>query len=397
MRNFLPTKASKKRCFIFVGVLLFIYGLENSPIANYINGQVFNYIIKPIVWLCIIIIVLKLPKMRYKSLLKNRSLLNFWAFNLGIIFIIINIVFGIIIEFGRSPYNNSPKGILINIIFFGTALVGRELIRTHMVHNMTRKVNFLIFLLIALFYSLVSIPFKQFLDIKNLESCVQFCAEYFIPEISKNIFLTYYVFIGGALPSIIYQGIVEAFYKISPILPNLNWLMKAFIGIAPIFFLGILQNINVMKRKTKKEPTKTKKDTLSFIVTSVLSILMIWFVLGVFTVYPSVIVSGSMEPMIEVGDVILIKKVENIEDIKLEDVIQYEKDGILISHRIIEIKSSEEGISYVTKGDNNSIKDSQLVMPEQIKGKIIKVVPKIGWPTLLIKKRDYNVEKEVVF
>jgi len=126
-------------------------------------------------------------------------------------------------------------------------------------------------------------------------------------------------------------------------------------------------------------------------ITSIVSIGIIWFSVGVFPIYPSVIATGSMEPMIKPGDVILIKKTD---DVKLNDVVQFKRDDILIAHRIIDIVEDDKGKSYRTKGDNNSAPDFELVKGEQIKGKVVKVVPKIGWPTLLVKsKKDVPLEK----
>ena len=68
-----------------------------------------------------------------------------------------------------------------------------------------------------------------------------------------------------------------------------------------------------------------------------------------FPVYPSVIATGSMEPMIKPGDVILVDKATSIEEIyslREGDVIQFSRDAILISHRIIEIVE-EEGVKLL--------------------------------------------------
>jgi signal peptidase len=88
--------------------------------------------------------------------------------------------------------------------------------------------------------------------------------------------------------------------------------------------------------------------------------------------------------------------IQKIRDGKAEvgDVIQFKKDNILISHRVIEIVTDDKGFKYRTKGDNNSGEDMELVKPENIRGKLISVIPKIGWPTLLIKQsEDLSFEK----
>ena len=57
-----------------------------------------------------------------------------------------------------------------------------------------------------------------------------------------------------------------------------------------------------------------------------------------------------MEPEIKPGDIILVERIVDIEGInklKVGDIIQFQRDGILISHRIIDIKREEEkGISF---------------------------------------------------
>jgi signal peptidase len=150
-----------------------------------------------------------------------------------------------------------------------------------------------------------------------------------------------------------------------------------------MIYNSIYSNIALKKKQQEDE------DLVSWIITSIISIVIIWFSVGVFPVYPSVIATGSMEPEIKPGDVILVEKVKDMDDInalKIDDIIQFQRDGVLISHRVIEIKDSEEsGLQFKTKGDNNPTPDTDLVKPQDIKGTVIYKVPKIGWLTLLVK------------
>ena len=86
---------------------------------------------------------------------------------------------------------------------------------------------------------------------------------------------------------------------------------------------------------------------------------------------------GSMKPLIHPGDMVLISKMKNIEDIdnlKEGDIIQFKRRNILITHRIVEILN-EKNVQYRTKGDNNSVSDKQTV-PKDIKGRMIQLYPK---------------------
>lgn len=79
----------------------------------------------------------------------------------------------------------------------------------------------------------------------------------------------------------------------------------------------------------------------------------------------AVVSSGSMEPELTIGDIIVMKE---FEDYELNDVITYCVDNqYLVTHRIIE----KEGNNFVTKGDNNNIKDTENVFKQNIEGKVI--------------------------
>lgn len=389
-QEFLPTRYSIKKCFILIGLVICIYILENSHITSFIDSTIFNYIIRPILWIGLACLVLIFPHVRSKGLLKLRSTIYFWTMNFAIIYIVVSIFAGFIDALGKSPYNHSLTGILTNIIFVGSALVGREFIRSYLVNSFTKKEKYLVFILVALFMTIIDFSINQYTNIKDLEGLVQFIAQYFAPGFAQNLFASYLVYIGGPAASIIYLGIIQGFHWFSPILPDLKWITTALIGIlCPVFFMMSLQAIYQNESKQMKIKEKDKESPLSWMLTSIVSIAIIWFAVGVFPIYPSVIATGSMEPMIKPGDVILVKKIVDMKGInvlKVGDVIQFKRDSVLISHRIIEIISDEkEGMSFRTKGDNNSGVDIELVKPQDIKGIVVYTVPKIGWPTLLIK------------
>jgi signal peptidase len=88
------------------------------------------------------------------------------------------------------------------------------------------------------------------------------------------------------------------------------------------------------------------------------------------------IISQSMEPNINVYDVVVDKSIKDIKEIKENDVITFiSKSPIsynyIITHRIIDVYETEYGVAFLTKGDNNKLADEALVYEDQILGKMI--------------------------
>lgn len=401
INKFSPTRISKAKCLLLVGCLLFLYILDNLSILPAINFESIDYI-KPLLWIGFALLIWKIPRIRFSGKLKHKNNITGWAVIFGLINIMVLIFAGFFFGFGKSPYNQTLVGILINIYTVGTKLIGKETARNYLVNSLTKEEKYSVFIPITLFMTLLNFPVMSFIKQKGLEAMVKYVAQYIAPDLCQNLLATYMSFLAGCIPSLLYMSILQAFNWLSPVLPDLNWITASFIGIlCPVFSLTAMQSIYFKETKIFKKREEKKQRSFGWVVTCLISIFMVWFAVGVFPVYPSVIATGSMEPMIKPGDMILVRKIlkeEEVSELKEGDIIQFKRGDILISHRIIKIVEDDKGKSFVTKGDNNSSVDSELVKPEYLKGKISYVVPKIGWLTLLVKqKQDNPIIHEVEF
>lgn len=91
-----------------------------------------------------------------------------------------------------------------------------------------------------------------------------------------------------------------------------------------------------------------------------------------------IITTDSMEPTIKQGDAIITKKAKE-KDLKEGDIITFNRDNESITHRILTVDKEEDKILYVTKGDNNNVEDKQKVSFNDVEGKQVIVMPKIGY------------------
>ena len=99
-----------------------------------------------------------------------------------------------------------------------------------------------------------------------------------------------------------------------------------------------------------------------------------------------VIKTNSMEPTINVNDVVINKKVKQ-EELNVGDVITFLNEGEVITHRITQIDGDDVVTLYTTKGDNNNIEDVCKITYENIKGKHILTIPYLGKIVQLLENK----------
>lgn len=144
-----------------------------------------------------------------------------------------------------------------------------------------------------------------------------------------------------------------------------------------------------MKYQVEKisKQIKIEKVIKKFLKTILFAFLIMLLIINIIMMYqtyikkatiPSVcgisffnIVSDSMEPKINVNDLIIIQKCQEA-DLKKQDIITYQKeDGSIVTHRIIKINEIDGKKYYTTKGDNNESEDQEQIQCEQIHGKYL--------------------------
>lgn len=106
----------------------------------------------------------------------------------------------------------------------------------------------------------------------------------------------------------------------------------------------------------------------------------------------NVVVSGSMEPVMYRGDIVVVN--QNPSNVQVGDIVVYRATWFPepVIHRIITAGKAANGSTYYwTKGDNNPTHDPVPVYPDQIISKVVSVdghpliIPKVGYVTLWIR------------
>lgn len=110
---------------------------------------------------------------------------------------------------------------------------------------------------------------------------------------------------------------------------------------------------------------------------------------SVLGITPFTVVSGSMsgdrEGHLEIGDLILVQRVET-SVLQEGDVISFMADGAVITHRIVEIEKVGGQLQFTTKGDANNTIDQAPVFEDQLVGRYLLRIPKAGEFALFLRE-----------
>ncbi len=90
----------------------------------------------------------------------------------------------------------------------------------------------------------------------------------------------------------------------------------------------------------------------------------------VFGFSPVIVLSGSMYPQFNAGDMILVQSVDP-DTLQEGDVICYYAEGpdTAVTHRIVEIQEEGGQRMFITRGDANNTEDRIAVTPNMVQGK----------------------------
>lgn len=161
--------------------------------------------------------------------------------------------------------------------------------------------------------------------------------------------------------------------KLATNLTDLNSILVSFVLLIFlfIFYLYKTENkylMNILVRSHKKiTPAELPKNTVKKDLLILVIVVIIILMAGFKFVSLIVVVSDSMVPEFERGDIILTQSM--FLDVQQNDIITFDvrNRNIDVTHRIIDIKSNR----IITKGDNNPYKDDYKTTQENVLYKTI--------------------------
>lgn len=371
-------------CFLLFYFLFFFFDISFS---------FFNFLYYGLLFLIFILLF------RDKKLIRNyHKEFSQTVFIISIIYFIIYYILGVIIGYSYNVYSTSFIGILRNIVVIVVPFLFREEVRSRFLF--LNKKKFGIFFITLLFIVLELFSSTFFTYSNNEELFINFFS-IFLPIVLENILLTYLAFIG--IRSTVYAYFIPMLISryFIPITLDVDWffaLLFQLVLVVVIFYVSFNEYLWKEKRIYSYKTNKTNSVVYLFGVVLIVSFGL--FVAGVFKYRPVAILTYSMEPIFTRGDAVIVEKLDDDEKNKLKkgDIIQYQVDKTVVVHRIIKVKKEDNKKVYILKGDNNNAKDPKPVYMEQIMGKVLFSIPKVGYPSVWLSEflhSDQDVSVEV--
>ena len=374
-------KDSKRSICLWIGITFVYLMLCHIFVISSFKSSIYLNYIEMLIWFILMVIILisnGFPK--DNSYLKKIGIK--YAIIYCFLYALIAYGLGIFTGFSRSIYSHTIKSLCNNIFPVLIMVISREIIRYIICKKSNDKVKPLVFITITyILYDLILSLY--YYNLNSSEQIFLFiCLELFGIS-AKNALYTYLTYNISLVPTLLIALAMEIVWYIVPIMPSLGNYISSVLGILMPYYLYLKTN-KILKYNEKQDIVKNKNRILIFPLLGMIAIIF-FLVSGIGKYHMIAIASNSMNPIYYKGDAVIYEKM-TASDIKKDDILVFESDGKIITHRVVSIIKVGNRYYFRTKGDNNDNVDSQLVDDTFVYGKVRYIVKYIGIPTVKLQE-----------
>ena len=297
----------------------------------------------------------------------------YFTLTISILFLTLYLVSGFTFGFNKNLFNDSLINTLINLGTMVLTIAGMEKLRFKLIQS--NKNNFIIITLITVIIIISEINIKMVFLSHNI-AFFHYLISVIIPIIAQNILYTYLSLNAHYNIPIIIRIFDEVPPTFLPIILNSNWFITGAFALIKVLIIYHLFKYFIVKKKIINHLTKLNMSLYPLTITA--SLLLVLFMLGLFSYQPIAILSNSMSPTFQRGDVVIYKKEENI---AIGDIIIFQYQNHNIVHRVTGINEY-----YITKGDANNSMDYIKLKKEDIKGVYQFHIKYLGYPSIWLNE-----------
>ena len=371
-------KIGYKRLLLFSLMIIAIL-LINTFFINFLLGY------KRIILISILLCIFKFCFILEKDKHRYMKDILFEILVYSLTFFLLYYLLGFVVGLAKNQNYLTIAGMKDIILPLVLYCIVREIFRYNMLCKAdgNKLCTIIVIVLFIMFDITNDIYYTNFISQRET---LKFIALNLLPAISTNISYSYISKQMGYKPIILFDLVFKLFFYLVPIIPNPSeYIVSIIYLIYPIVFTLRLFKFFNQKKMDIIPRDYHKKKFKGALIPVIIVLILIYFYSGYFRFYSIVIASGSMEPNINIGDVVIVDQKATKFDV--DDVIAYKQENIIIVHRIAKKINLGDSYYYYTKGDANSSMDDFVIEADMIVGKVNYKIPYLGYPTIWFSKK----------
>jgi len=374
-----------KNIILIPTLILTVYLFTSLVIPFTLTGH-WIFLAHAVAWASIILAIIFISKHENTNIWKTNKQLLQLAITVAVLQIFLLIFVSFFLGFGKNPTAWTPLALAVYFPYLLTPLLAQQFTIAYIAKTTSKQKSTLTLLLISLLITLIGTPVFSYTNMLTPIAILEFLIRTFIPTLATTILSAYLAHLGGLPASLTYMAIPALFTWFSPILPNPPWQAQAMLIVVAttVGFLFLDTATRPLQGQIHRTLRKQKSQLPYWTVMALIGLLGVWTTTGLLGFTPTIIASGSMTPTYEVGDIAIIISVPT-KSIQVGDIVQYATPNENIVHRVINIYYQGGVLWFETKGDANNVPDPTPVSEQQIMGKAVLTIPKLGWVSIALK------------
>ena len=309
----------------------------------------------------------------------------------GMVFLIVSFLFGA----GQNAMAANPQVIVRNLWEQGSILIFGELMRYKLIRSSGQQNRTAVVVLLTITLAYGNMNAMRMLAAGDVIVWSVFFESIFKPLVISAV-ASYFAMEGSFTAVLIISFVYTMAAYIVPILPDISPIVWSLIISGLVFATAIIYNFATnekrrdLRMREKRAARYVKKPMLSNTVTVMIIGGIVMFFVGVFPIYPVVILTGSMTGTFDRGSLVFVERVPSGEAFTRVDegyVIHFiSRSRAEYIHRVIDFRFDAYGErQYITRGDASYLTDPFPVSQDDVLGIARAQIPFIGYPYIIFR------------